>query len=108
MTIDTLMFSVYGSFAIFIVLTALDVITTIDVIESGKGREANPILKYLIDKLGLKPALILSKTALLILVVLCIFFYLDLWNSLGLLTILNAGMGWVVWNNCEVRRAGVR
>jgi hypothetical protein len=44
-----------------IVLNVLDAVSTIKVISAGKGKEANRVVRFLIEKLGVKVALIGTK-----------------------------------------------
>lgn len=44
-----------------IVLNVLDAVPTIKVISEGKGKEANPVMRFLIEQLGVKAALIGTK-----------------------------------------------
>ncbi len=44
-----------------IVLNGLDAVSTIKVISAGKGKEANRVMRFLIEKLGVKAALIGTK-----------------------------------------------
>ena len=44
-----------------IVLNVLDAVSTIKVISAGKGKEANRVIRFLIEKLGVKAALIGTK-----------------------------------------------
>lgn len=48
-----------------VVLQAADIYTTYVVLRSGRGREANPIVDYVIKKLGLVPGLLAVKVPLL-------------------------------------------
>jgi hypothetical protein len=54
---------------LLITLQALDVVSTYLCIKSGKGREANRWLSMLMDKLGVIPALVLTKGTLIVLLV---------------------------------------
>lgn len=49
-----------AAFAIMILLKGADVATTIIVVESGVGVEANPLSRFAIDALGLVPGLALK------------------------------------------------
>lgn len=54
------MFDFKTYFAIFVILQVLDVLTTVYILDHG-GRELNPALRFLMNKLGVKPALVLFK-----------------------------------------------
>lgn len=54
----------------FIVLQVLDVFTTYKTLSGNKGIEANPIMKFLISKLGLTFGLLIPKFIVIGLVVL--------------------------------------
>lgn len=43
-----------------IILKALDVATTISAINTGAGFEANPVMAYLFESIGMLPALLLT------------------------------------------------
>lgn len=47
--------------AAFIVSQAADVWTTARALNSGQGKEANPVMAWMIGKLGLYPGLIIPK-----------------------------------------------
>jgi hypothetical protein len=75
---------------LFILLNVMDVSLTLRIIKKG-GREINPILKKLMDKFGVVPALLVTKSLLIALVlsldvgnliwVLCAFYFLIVcWN----------------------------
>jgi hypothetical protein len=49
--------------AIIILLQVLDAATTLSILKLG-GRELNPMLKWLMDRLGVVPALAVSKLVL--------------------------------------------
>lgn len=51
-------------FLLLIVLNILDIHTTIKILDNG-GKELNPVMAWLIDKLGIEPALVASKALFL-------------------------------------------
>lgn len=50
----------------FIILQIFDIITTYITISTNKGNESNPIMKFLFDKFGVLPSLIIFKSAIVI------------------------------------------
>lgn len=46
---------------LFLLLQVADIYTTYKGLTSGKAKEANPVMKFLMGKVGLLPALLLSK-----------------------------------------------
>lgn len=80
-------------FIILIALNVADVYLTLRVLKQG-GTEANPVLRYFMDRYGAKEALIGSKVLALGLV------YLLLpWMPLALMLGLIVVYVWVVWHN---------
>jgi len=91
----------YALFAIFTTLSILDVATTIRAIESGKGKESKRIMRWLMEKMGLKPALYFSKVIILAAIGFA-FWDLDARLSVAMLVALDGYYGWVVWNNYKL------
>ena len=51
----------------FCLLQVADAVTTYTVLDQG-GRELNPVMRYVMDKMGMVPGLIVAKLALIIVV----------------------------------------
>ena len=51
-------------FAVFIALAIADARLTWLILRGGNGRELNPVIRWLIEKLGLVPALVVKTVAL--------------------------------------------
>ena len=83
--------------AAIIVLQLADIVTTYLAISSGKGVEANGILAPIFKRLGLVPALLITKGA---------FIALLIWGApqipVGLLVLMTAFYCWVIFNNIKV------
>ena len=54
----------YILFAVFIALQIGDAWTTINVIKSGKGHEANGLMAWLFSKIGMVQALMITKVGI--------------------------------------------
>lgn len=54
----------WGLFAALALLQALDVLSTVHVLKRG-GQELNPVMRKAMDKLGMLPALLITKAAFL-------------------------------------------
>lgn len=88
------------SIYLFIAIAVLqigDIVTTVACIQSGKGQEANGLMAFLIKRLGLVPALVATKAAILSL----------LWYALPqmpieILVAMVFLYVWVVINNAQV------
>lgn len=76
---------------LLIALNVADVLLTLRNIKQG-GRELNPLLAWLMTRIGIKPALIVSKTILLAAAVLVL-------RSPAIITILCLAYAAVVWHN---------
>jgi len=50
----------------FIILQIFDIVTTYITLSTNKGNEVNPIMKFLFDKFGILPSLIIFKSAVVI------------------------------------------
>lgn len=79
---------------IFILLQIADSLTTVHILKQG-GREANPLMNWLFDKVGVPAALIGVKLIALI----AVFVAWNEWLTLG----LNAAyLGVVGWNSYQI------
>jgi len=76
---------------LLISLNVADVLLTLRIIKQG-GRELNPLLAWLMTRIGLKPALIGSKTILLAIAAVVL-------RSPAVLTLLCLAYAAVVWHN---------
>lgn len=79
-------------FSLFCVLQALDFYTTYVIVVKQGGKEVGLLMKPLADEIGIVPALILSKTGIIILV-------LGLAMEDWALIVLCVWYGYVVWHN---------
>jgi hypothetical protein len=52
-----------SAFVAAILMQVLDGFSTLRALQSGKGREANPVIAWFIDRFGLVPAMIITKGA---------------------------------------------
>ena len=84
---------------ILIALQALDLLTTVVALRNPKLTEGNGLLKPLMDKFGVLPALLGAKGAFIVLL---------LWAAplvpVVVLYLLCAGYCWVVYNNLKLIR----
>lgn len=86
---------------VLILLQIADGMTTFYALWGGKGREANPVVNWVIEKIGLIPGLIVVKS---VGVVLAVWVYnLDGFMVLLAMTILYA---YIVHNNFEIATNG--
>ena len=92
----------YTLFAILIALQILDILLTKTLLESGNGKEANPIMRKLIEKFGLTPALIVSKLGAMVIVFYCLIYLTPIIVSICCLIAFNALYLWVVNNNYKI------
>ena len=92
---------------VLLVLQGLDIYTTYKVISSGKGYEANPVMAWVIGKLGLLKGLITAKLTIFIP---CLFGFwlihltapITLLLMLGVLILIYS---WIVYHNYKVLTA---
>ena len=85
---------VYGLFAMFVVLSVLDGITTYRALKRPGTREANPVMRWLFERFGIHQTLIVSKMAAIVAV----------WTTMGpyslwVLAGVNAFYAWIAFNN---------
>ena len=88
----------YILLAIFIALQAGDFYTTYTIIKTGKGYEANPILRWVFDRIGYVASLAIFK-GLAVVIGIALVQY---WNSFYFFIPCIALYTWVVWNNYKV------
>jgi hypothetical protein len=88
----------YILLAIFIALQCGDFYTTYTILKTGKGYEANPILKWVFDKIGYVTGLVIFKC----LAVAVGVYAAQFWNGYYVLIPMVALYTWVVWNNFNV------
>ena len=88
----------YILLAIFVALQAGDFYTTYTIIKTGKGREANPILRRIFDKIGSTAGLAIAKGLCVIVGV----YAAQFWNGFYILVPCIALYTWVVYNNYKV------
>ena len=90
---------------LFVTLAALQILDTIltkTLIQSGNGKEANPIMAKLMALFGLMPALIISKACAMAIVYYCIVYLTPVLVSVCCLIAFNALYLWVVGNNYKI------
>ena len=87
-------------FLLLVVLATADGVTTHKILSTPGGRELNPVLRWMIEKLGLLPALVWSRLA----VFAAGYFMTLAWQSYGVLVLiaLCASFGAVVYSNLQV------
>lgn len=83
---------------LLIALQVADIVTTIIALR-GKATESNPVLKKLMDAIGVVPALLLMKG-----VAIAFFLYVQNAVPVGILWVLCAFYIWVIVNNVKVIR----
>lgn len=83
---------------IFIALQVLDAVSTVIALDGG-GHEVNPILKKIMDKIGVIPALVLVKGAAI-----AFFWYYQELLPDPLVLLLCLGYIWILYNNIQVIR----
>ena len=88
----------YILLAIFIALQASDFYTTYAILKNGKGREANPILAWVFDRIGYVAGLALFKGLAVVIGV----WIVQYWNSFYFFVSCIALYSWVVWNNYKI------
>lgn len=90
-------------FAALVVLQLADIATTFYIISRQIGREANPVMAWIIRKCGLAPGLLLPKAAVLTALYLALLEHsMPHWMLAGLIILY----GWVIYNNVGVIRGG--
>jgi hypothetical protein len=77
---------VYILLGVFILLQIADVWTTMVALKTGKAHEANPIMKWFMDKLGVVPSLLIIKAVVIGVVV----YFVNVWIILAILNCLYA------------------
>ena len=85
---------VYTLFALFVLLSIADGITTYRALKRPKTREANRVMRWLFDHFGIHQTLIVSKLSALGVI----------WYTMGPATIWvlggwNAVYAWAIWRN---------
>jgi hypothetical protein len=88
----------YILLAIFIALQCGDFYTTYTILKTGKGYEANPILRWIFDKIGYVTGLVIFKCLAIAVGV----YAAQFWNGYYVLIPAVALYTWVVYNNYKV------
>ena len=86
----------YILFALFIILQIGDCWTTYQVLKLNKGTEANPVMAWLMSKLGVLQGLVIAK---LVVIALFSFVVNELWPILLLFNII---YGYIVYSNYKI------
>ena len=94
-------------FLLLVVLATADGVTTHKILSTPGGRERNPVMRWLIEELGLLPALVWSRLAVFV-----AGYFMTLAGQVygvAVLAVLCAAFGWVVYANLQVikRQKGV-
>lgn len=82
---------------ILVALQIFDYVSTIKALESGKGVEANPLVRWFMDKMGTRQGLAALKGAGI-----AVAFYLYSIQSVIGLGVLTALYGYIVVNNFRI------
>jgi Domain of unknown function (DUF5658) len=88
----------YILFSLFIILQFLDFWTTYNVIKSGKGHEANLVMAWLFDKIGIIGGFALAKS----LAIIAMWFIKDV---LFVIAILNIVYIYIIYSNYKIMKA---
>lgn len=96
-------------FILFALLQVADGITTIIGLRQAGVNEANPIADWLMDSLGQKPAIIISKLAIVVFIAWLVFGFDASWAQMpwvkpAMLVVLNLTAIYVVWSNIKTVR----
>ena len=94
----------YILFAVFVALQFGDAWTTINVIKSGKGHEANPIMAWLFDKIGMYLGFVIAKSATILAVGFIVYTAIELAATFALV-VFNLVYGYVVYQNYKILKA---
>jgi hypothetical protein len=100
----------YILLAIFTVLQIADVVTTIKVLQLPNRKEANKLMSWLMERIGITQALIISKVIAVSIFVIAAYLYPGFPNTSGclphILSIVLIGWSgfyvWVIRNNCSL------
>lgn len=100
----------YILLAIFTVLQIADVVTTIKVLQLPNRKEANKLMSWLMERIGITPALIVSKIIAVLILAIAVYLYPGFPNTSGylphILSIVLIGWSgfyvWVIRNNCSL------
>jgi len=87
---------------VFILFQSADVYSTHKTLSSGKGVEANPVMKYLMSKLGVLHSLVITKIALAVVLLVVDMLVPD--STLYTLIGANTVYALVLWNNYHVMK----
>ncbi len=87
---------------IIISLQVLDIVSTYQVITSGKGTEANKAMKWLMDRIGLIPALVVSKAVFIGILVAACLIYPSMYLTIALFFVVG-GYILLVINNLSIK-----
>lgn len=87
----------HAMFALFVVLTILDGLTTYKALQKSSNREANPIMAFLFKKLGIVKGLVIAKA-----IAIGIIWYLMGPGTEWVLLAVNVVYIYVVWNNYKL------
>ncbi len=85
-------------FAIIVILQGLDVYSTVQALKIPGNYEANKLMSWIMVKMGVIPALVLTKLTLCILLATAIYFYSSVYLT-GVLVTTAVGYSAVVISN---------
>jgi len=91
-------------FILFLILSLADIVTTIKFLESGKGREANKIMVWLMGKIGVVPALISTSLVAVVLLGCLTYFYPGDFTGV-LLMLADIYTAYLVWGNLQILKS---
>ena len=94
----------YILFALFVAFQFGDAWTTINVIKSCKGHEANPIMAWLFDKIGMYLGFVVAKSATILAVGFIVYTALELAATFALV-VFNLVYAYVVYQNYRILKA---
>jgi len=93
----------YIFLAIIIILQALDAWTTWKNLQRTDRAEGNAILKAIMDKIGILPALFILKSVMVAVLAAAVVFYPSIYLTV-ILGVTSAGYLWIVLNNYKLLR----
>jgi len=90
-------------FIIFLMTQAGDFYTTWRVLQLPNRKEANPVVKWVMDRIGVVGALILLKGLIVVVIGAALWFYPDPIVQITVI-LVSVGYGWVISNNVKLMR----
>jgi hypothetical protein len=87
-------------FALVVVLQGIDAYSTWLILSKPGGKELNKIMSFLMEKIGILPALLLTKGVFCAVLSWVVYFYQTTWMIYLLIAII-LGYSWVIWHNAK-------